>query len=65
MIKIDLSIDEWLKFMNYWLEIGNEKGYVVYDVEKWEQEESYEVIRGFNKSDVFMAAVWFDKIKIN
>lgn len=51
--------------MNYWLEIGNEKGYVVYDVEKWEQEESYEVIRGFNKSDVFMDAVWFDKIKIN
>lgn len=65
MIKIDLSIDEWLKFMNYWLEIGNEKGYVVYDVEKWEHEESYEVIRGFNKSDVFMDAVWFDKIKIN
>ncbi|WP_195515472.1 hypothetical protein [Paraclostridium bifermentans] len=56
-----IEFDDWLKIMNYWITTGQENGYYIYNLDKWDNEDIYSVITSLNKSDLFAEAVWWSE----
>lgn len=56
---MNIDFEDWLMMMNTMLELGKEKGYVLYDMKAWDYDEEYKTIDRFVKSDVFEDAGWY------